>query len=96
MVTNPNPNPNPKVRLLGEGVQLPHQAMCFEDGSAPPRRHRVASGVYRVRSLLADRRARSKGGERAPVEAVPLRVPPPASGEECAQRVRGDAPRDAA
>ena len=66
--------------------------MCFEDGSAPPPRHRVASGVHRVRSLLADRRARSKGGERAPVEAVP----PPASGEECAQRVRGDAPRDAA
>ena len=93
MVTNPDPNPNPnQVRLLGEGVQLPHQAMCFEDGSSPPRRHRVASGVHRVRSLLADRRARSKGGERVPVEAVP----PPASGEECAQRVRGDAPRDAA
>jgi hypothetical protein len=80
------------VRLLGEGVQLPRQAMCFEDGSAPPRRNRVASGVHRVRSLLADRRARSKAGEQPPVEAVPL----PASSEECAQRVCGDAPRDAA
>lgn len=80
------------VRLLGEGVQLPRQAMCFEDGSAPPRRNRVASSVHRVRSLLADRRARSKAGERAPAEAVPL----PASSEERAQRVRGDAPRDAA
>jgi hypothetical protein len=25
------------VRLLGEGVQLPRHAMCFEDGSAPAR-----------------------------------------------------------
>ena len=47
------------VRLLGEGMQLPRHAMCFEDGSAPPRHNRVASrltsSVHRVRSLLADR-----------------------------------------
>ena len=51
--------------MLGEGVQLPHQAMSFQDGSAPPRRGvrgAAASGVRRVRSLIEERRARSKGG----------------------------------
>ena len=41
------------------GMQLPRHAMCFEDGSAPPRHNRVASrltsSMHRVRSLLADR-----------------------------------------
>jgi len=80
------------VRLLGEGVQLPHQAMSFQDGSVPPRRGVrgvAASGVHRVRSLLADRRAR-KGGEPVPVQGSR------GDGEECAHRVRRDAPRDEA
>ena len=62
------------VRLLGEGVPLPHQAMSFQDGTAPPRRGvrgAAARGINRMRCMIDARRGEERKAEGA---AAPARA----------------------